>query len=189
MKCVAVSSAVAVALSLCACDARKDFSGAYKVSGVLTLTQNGRESKTDLKDLPLMIIADAFESDSLYLDFDCGLSAKMKNGQDGATFEVDSRTCPSYTQNSCSFTWVFYSGVGSLDDDGSLDFGPNGAVNVKCSDGSSGVVNFKFRMSGVRGDGTGSGPSVPGAQSGDTRSLQMSALRAAVMESVRPQLP
>ncbi|AKJ04867.1 hypothetical protein ATI61_10167 [Archangium gephyra] len=185
---LAVSSAVAVALSLCGCDARKDFSGAYQVSGVLTLTSGGREDKTDLKDLPLVIIADAFESDRLYLDFDCGLSAKMKAGEDGASFALDTKVCPTYTRDSCNFTWVFFSGVGSLEGDASLDFNPNGAITVKCSDGASGVANFKFRLSGVRSSGSGEAPSVPGAQSGDARSRQLSALRAAVMESVRSQL-
>ncbi|HYO70672.1 MAG TPA: hypothetical protein VEU33_31795 [Archangium sp.] len=178
-----VLSAVVVTLFLCACDARKDFSGAYVASGVLTLTEGGREIKTDLKELPLVIVADAFDSDRLYLDFDCGLSATMKDGEDGATFVLDSKACPSYTKDSCSFTWVFYSGVGSLKDDGALDFGPNGAIRVQCSDGS-GVVNFKFRLTGVRKTGS---TSAPGAQSDDVRSRQMAALRAAVMEAVRSQ--
>lgn len=181
-----VLSAVVLSLFLCACDSRKDFSGAYEVSGVLTLTEGPRKSTIEVKAAPLVIIADAFDSDRLYLDFDCGMSATMK---DGESFELDGKTCPSSTEDSCSFTWTFNNGVGSLKEDSTLAFDSNGSVRVKCSDGSTGLVNFSFRLKGGRSSGSESDdPALPGEQSGDVRSRPLSALQSAVMRSLRPRV-
>ena len=180
-----VVSAVVMSLLLCACDARRDFSGASELSGELSLSEGRAVRIVKVKSARLAIIADAFDSDSLYLDFDCGLSATMQK----ESFELDVKKCPSYIEDSCSLTWTFSNGLGTLKDDSSLDFDTTGTVDVKCTDGTSGLVNFSFQLTGVRGDGSTSGPSLPGEQSGDARSSHLSAVRAAVIQSVRSQLP
>jgi hypothetical protein len=180
-----VLSAAALALCLCACDSRKDFAGTYEVSGVLSIREGTQEKTSEVKEVPLVIIADAFDSDRLYLDFDCGLSATMR---DGESFDLDGKTCPSYTRESCTFTWIFNTGVGTLKEESALDFDSSGLIKGRCSNGSSGMVPFSFRLTGVRKSVSEPDAAPPGEQSQDTRSRQMSALRAAVVQAMRPHL-
>lgn len=71
-------SAVALALCICACDSRRDFAGSHELSGVLSLREGRWQGESEVTKESLVIVADAFDSDRLYLDFDCGLSATMR---------------------------------------------------------------------------------------------------------------
>lgn len=177
--------AVLLSLCLCSCDSRKDVTGRYEVSGTVSFREGGWNDKSELKDVQLVIIADAFDSDRLYVDFDCGLSAKMT---DSDSFEFESKTCPSYTQGECTFMWSFKSGQGTLKEtEPVLDVHPTGVIKARCSNGASGLLSFWFNLTGVR-KSEPSADASPGAESRDTGSSQMSTLRATLEQAVRSRL-
>lgn len=179
-----VLSAVALLLCVCACDSRKDFSGRYEVSGKLLIGEGTDRDEYDVTNEQFVIIADAFDSDRLYVDFDCGLSATMQ-GSDA--FAFDTKTCDSYTNtdNGCTYIWIFKGGQGTLkDSEPVLDVHPSGIIQVRCTNGATGTASFWFNLTGVRRSEPSSGSS-PGAQSHDD---SRSALRVRLEQAMRSRL-
>ncbi|WNG44420.1 hypothetical protein F0U60_10070 [Archangium minus] len=147
--------------------------------GRLYLSNNGYEESQTI-DGPLTIVADAFDSDRLYLDFDCGLPGTL---QDSNSFKLDRKTCPAYNSGDCEFTWTFRGGEGTkTEDDGnpSLELRFNGHIDGTCSDGSSGVLSFRFTLTATP-DESGSEDS---QLEGRTQSLR-TALEQAARSSFR----
>ncbi|WP_257459131.1 hypothetical protein [Archangium lipolyticum] len=180
-------SCLLLSLGLCACDSRRDFAGSYDVSGSLTTSMNGRSNTSRVEDDTLVIIADALDSDALYLDFDCGLTGKMK---DAESFTVDARKCPSYTADGCTFTWTYRDGTvrGDAADDTKINLTLAGTIEGSCSDGSAGQLGFAFSLSGKRKDTSSSGSKLTLEPTGEGLSPQMSALRSELERAMRPHL-
>ncbi|PTL76271.1 hypothetical protein [Vitiosangium sp. GDMCC 1.1324] len=160
--------AVMLTLGVCACgDPRRDFVGSYGVSGTLTTTLGSRQTTSSIKDESLEVVADAFDSDKLYLDFDCGLSGTMS---DEKSFRLDDKVCPAYADDECRYLWHFNNGQGSrTGDDAGIGLSFRGTISVDCSDGSSGVVAFILALKGTRLNEPLPGAGVPGGQSLDPR--------------------
>lgn len=179
-----VLSAVALLLCVCACDSRKDFSGRYEVSGQLLVGEGTDRDEYAVKNEQFVLVADAFDSDRLYVDFDCGLSATV---QDSDSFAFDTKTCPSYTNadNGCTYVWIFKGGSGALKaSEPVLDVHPSGIIQARCSNGAAGTLSFWFNLTGVRRNEPSSG-SNPGAQAHDD---SRSALRARLEQAMRSRL-
>lgn len=182
-------SAVLLALCVCSCDPRKDFTGSYEVSGVLVINGGSQTEPTEVKQLRMVILADAFDADRLYLDFDCGLNAAVG---DEDTFVLETTACPSYTSDSCTYAWTYKTGNGNLKDaegkEPTLEFTPSGIVRASCSDGASGSAHFEFKLKGVRKEDSDSSAPLPGELSREDSSPRRSALQTALERAVRSQL-
>ncbi|WP_224366432.1 hypothetical protein [Hyalangium versicolor] len=160
-------------LALCACggDSRRDLVGNYDVTGSFTVTYGDGQKDTQTVDSPLTIIADAFDSEKIYLDFDCGLPATMSD----SGFVFTRKACDSYEVEECTYAWTYSTGGGSKEEEGTeLTLNPGGTIKGLCSDGSSGQISFLFKLTGTP-SGTPSGN--PGEQ--DTRSTLSTALHRA----------
>lgn len=166
---------VSLVVGLCACgDPRRDFAGTYAVSGFLTTGSGGSANAIPVENAQLVVVADALDSDKLYLDFDCGLSGTL---DDSESFQVDTKRCPSYMDEDCEITWTFNNGSGRRVEEGSkLELNLAGSIQWRCYDGTAGQVGFAFALLGNR-QGEGSGQ--PGAQS---------ALRSALERELRSHL-
>jgi hypothetical protein len=152
-------------LVLCACgDPREAFVGSYDADGSITfMSDSGRETQ-EVQE-PLTIIADAFESDRIYLDFDCGMSATM--GAPG--FVINQEICPPFEANSCTFVWTYKNGGGSKEEGAPLKLNPGGIIKGRCSDGSSGEFSFFFTLTGT--------PRVPVSEDPGAQDTRRHALR------------
>jgi hypothetical protein len=133
-------------LVLCACggDPRETFVGSYDADGTITFV-SGAARETEDVEAPLSIIADAFESDRIYLDFDCGMFATM--GEPG--FLINQEVCPSFESDGCTITWSYKNGGGSKEEGAPLKLNPGGTIKGRCSDGSSGEFSFFFTLTGT----------------------------------------
>ncbi len=168
---------VSLVVGLCACDARRDFAGTYEVSGTLTTRAGGSANAVPVDKAQLVVVADALDSDKLYLDFDCGLSGTM---DDSESFQVDAKRCPSYLDEDCQVTWTFSEGMGRRVQEGAkLEFNLSGTIQWRCYDGTEGQVGFSFALLGTRLGEDSSSPGQSGAQS---------ALRSALERELRSHL-
>lgn len=127
------------------------------------MSDSARETQ-DVQE-PMTIIADAFESDRLYLDFDCGMSATM--GAPG--FVINQEVCPSFEADSCTIVWTYKNGGGSKEEGAPLKLNPGGTIKIRCSDGSSGDFSFFFTLTGT--------PRIPGAEDPGAQDTRRRALR------------
>ena len=134
-------------LALWACgDPRKDLVGNYDATGSITFTYSNGQKETDKVDVPLIIVADAFDSDALYLDFDCGMSGKL----DDTGFVLNQKVCPSYeTSNNCTLVWTFTNGGGSKEEALHSRSIQEGNIKGRCADRSSGGISFFFTLTGT----------------------------------------
>ncbi|EPX64778.1 hypothetical protein D187_000200 [Cystobacter fuscus DSM 2262] len=120
--------------------------------------------------MTLRVVADAFGSDKLYLDFQCGLTATVQNSN---AFTLDERECPSYENEGCAYVWRFSDGKGTVTEgDPALELRFNGSVNSRCSDGSSLSLNFLFTLTAMPAEPSSIEQRVGGRDS----SLQLSVL-------------
>jgi hypothetical protein len=165
---------VSLVVGLCGCDPRRDFAGTYEVSGLLTTRSGGSANAIPVDNAQLVVVADALDSDKLYLDFDCGLSGTM---DDAESFKVDTKRCPSYMDEDCEITWTFKEGTGRRVEEGSkLEFNLSGSIQWRCYDGTAGQVGFAFALLGTRlGEGL-------------AQSSAQSALRSALERELRSHL-
>jgi hypothetical protein len=132
-------------LVLCACgDPREAYVGSYDADGIVTF-RSGSDTDTQEVKAPLAIIADAFESDRIYLDFDCGMSAAM----DEPGFSINQEVCPSFESDGCTITWTYKNGGGVKEEGTPLSLNPGGAIKGRCADGSSGEFSFFFTLTGT----------------------------------------
>ena len=168
---------VSLVVGLCACDPRRDFAGSYEVSGMLTTGSGGSANAIPVENAQLVVVADALESDKLYLDFDCGLSGTV---DDSESFQVDAKRCPSYMDEDCQITWAFSEGMGRRVEEGAkLEFNLAGTIQWRCYDGTAGQVGFSFALMGTRQSEDSSGSGQSGAQS---------ALRSALERELRSSI-
>jgi hypothetical protein len=158
-------------LVLCACgDPREAFVGSYEADGTITFADDlGRD--TQEVTLPLTIIADAFESDRIYLDFDCGMSATI--GEPG--FVINQEICQPFEADSCTIVWTYKNGGGSKDQGALLKLNPGGTVKGRCADGSSGEYSFFFTLTGI--------PRTPGSEDPGAQSTRRHALRTTLHQA------
>lgn len=173
---IPVLCATLTCLALSACgDSRRDLVGTYDVTGSLTVIADNGNKNTQTVDSPLTIIADAFESERIYLDFDCGLNATM----DEPGFVITRTACDSYKVEDCTFAWTYINGGGSKEEGAQLTLNPGGVIKGICSEGSSGQLSFIFKLTGT----PSSAPSGnPGAQ--DTRSALRTAFHSAIKRAM-----
>lgn len=145
---LALLPALLLLLGLCSCgDPRQDFVGSFHVLGRLSLS-DGNYRETAPVDVSMVVVADAFDSDKLYLDFDCGLVGTI---EDHTSFTLDRKTCPTYTSGDCEFTWTFRDGEGTkTEGDPTLALQFSGDITGTCSDGSSGGLFFKFTLTATQ---------------------------------------
>jgi hypothetical protein len=152
-------------LVLCACgDPREAFVGSYNADGTITFVVDSARDTQDVAT-PLTIIADAFESDRLYLDFDCGMSATM--GAPG--FLINQEVCPPFEEDSCTIVWTYKNGGGTKEEGAPLKLNPGGIIKGRCTDGSSGELSFFFTLTGT--------PRTPGSEDPGAQSTRRHALR------------
>ncbi|WNG14819.1 hypothetical protein [Cystobacter fuscus] len=133
------------------------------------ILSNGSRKQTQDVKTTLRVVADAFGSDKLYLDFQCGLTATVQNAN---AFTLDERECPSYENEGCEYVWRFSDGKGTATEgDPALELRFNGSVNSRCSDGSSLLLTFVFTLTA-----TPAKPSSIEQRVGRDSSLQQSVL-------------
>lgn len=164
-----------LALGACGGDSRRDLAGNYDVTGSLTIINGNGDKDTQTVESPLTIIADAFDSKKIYLDFDCGLPATMSD----SGFMITQKACDSYDVEDCTFAWTYNVGGGSKEEGAELTLNPGGVIKGVCSDGSSGKLSFLFKLTGTP---SGAPSGNPGEQ--DTRSALRTAFHRAFERAI-----
>ncbi|QRK12899.1 hypothetical protein JQX13_24415 [Archangium violaceum] len=178
MRQLAQMSALLLLLGLCSCgDPRQDFVGSFDVQGRLSLS-DGNYQETALVDVPMVVVADAFDSDKLYLDFDCGLVGTI---EDHTSFSLDRKKCPSDFVDGCELTWTFREGEGTkTEGDPTLALRFSGDIKVSCSGDSPRMYSFTFTLTATQDESV----SKSSRQEERTQSIR-TALEQAALSSFR----
>ncbi|MFP2933813.1 hypothetical protein ACLESO_53520 [Pyxidicoccus sp. 3LG] len=164
--------AAVLCLSLSACgDPREDFSGRFGSTAEWTEFYSNA-TVVSTWGLDLEIVADHFDSERLFLDFDCGLNAKME----GDSMVLIGRTCPAVRDDQCIYSTRYDRGHASVNGD-TLTLSASGFIDQQCP-GNSGNLSFSLELSGRRG---APAPTQPGQTSRDGEE--------GTTEFARPPLP
>lgn len=166
-------------LSLAACgDAREEFRGNYGFRGEYTVGVG-----TNAEVFPVLgqleVVADHFESERIFLNWDCGLFGKVEDG----AMTLIPKICPAREEEECDFIYKYERGGASIDGD-KLDLTMSGNVKVQCRN-ESGSVYIAIKLKGVRG--------APAPRSGELREepeasvSESPAVRDALLRWVAPR--
>lgn len=163
-------------LILGACgDARESFTGVYDLEGTIELRQ-GNASQTFETSSVTEVVADAFDSERIYLNFDCGLSGTMKDSQ---TFTLTPKGCPQFRDEDCWFKLSYTEGVVSQDAASSgLRLVGKGTYTVRCDDGTSERLSFSLAVSGEKRPASDTQPPSTGEMSPPSPKPRSAGLRA-----------
>ncbi len=132
-------------LSLTACgDAREEFSGNYGFTGDLTFGAGVNEEVIPVQG-QLEIIADHFDSERIFLNWNCGINGKVE----AENLELSWKECPSI-QDDCTFMYQYERGNARIDDGSALTLSISGKVVVRCEN-ASGDVFMGLNVTGERG--------------------------------------
>ncbi|NMO20704.1 hypothetical protein HPC49_51805 [Pyxidicoccus fallax] len=133
-------------LSLTACgDSREEFSGNYGFTGEFKVG-HGANQETLRAQGQLDVIADHFDDERLFLNWDCGMNGKMED----ETMTLVRKNCPPFRSADCVLTYKY--DVGNANIDGkTLKFTTTGTVAVRCDDGAAGSAPFTLTLEGERG--------------------------------------
>ena len=156
-------------------DARESFTGVYDLEGTFELRQ-GNASQTFETSSVTEVVADAFDSERIYLNFDCGLSGTMKDSQ---TFTLTPKGCPRFRDEDCWFKVSYTEGVISQDAASTgLRLVGKGTYTVNCDDGTSERLTLSVAMSGEKRSSSDSQPPSTGEMSQPSLQPRAAGLRA-----------
>jgi len=137
-------------LVLGACgDAREPFTGVYDLDGTFEYRRGGSGATLVVESSTVTeVVADAFDPERLYVNFECGLSATMKDDQ---TFTLTPKGCPQYKVEDCWYRVSYTEGVVSkgVEGDG-LRLVGEGTFTMRCDNGDTDRLNFSVAVTGEK---------------------------------------
>lgn len=150
-------------LILGACgDARESFTGVYDLEGTFEF-RRGNASQIFETSSVTEVVADAFDSERIYMNFDCGLSGTMKDSQ---TFTLTPKGCPQFREEGCWFKYSYTEGVVSQDAaSNGLRLVGKGTYTVRCDNGTSDRLDFSVTVSGEKRSSSDTQPPSTGEMS------------------------